>query len=157
MRKQFFLLFLFFYHGAYAKDSFQTMYIRANLIHPSCSLNAPSSLNFNNISSSDFSSGDETRYSLPFSLYIHCPSSIYSVKLMFIPQLGTVSGMTHKALTSNSSVLYLISNDLGSSFAFDSVYVQPAGEAHFRLYLSPNGNLKNGSFDTAITIQITYN
>lgn len=157
MRKQFFLLFLFFYHGAHAKDSFQTMYIRANLIHPSCSLNAPASLNFNNISSSDFSSGDETRYSLPFSLNIQCPSSIYSVNLMFIPQLGTASGMFDKALTSNSSVLYSIYHGLGYAFGFNNNYIQPAGEENFRLYLSPNGNLKNGPFDTAMTIQITYN
>lgn len=145
-------------HGVLAKNSSLSIIVGANLINPTCTLNAPTELNFGDINRNDFLNGSQNLRTRAFDITASCHNAS-RVELMFVPRNGTVSGRNNAALTSNASVMYTISlPGLGSNnIDFNNKIVWPSpGTTSVRMVLGTNGTLTKGGFNTSMTIQLTY-
>lgn len=151
-------LFVLYCNVTLAKNSTLNMTIGARLMNPTCTLTAPAEFNFGNIKGKDFLNGDAALRSRTVSVTSSCIDTS-RVDVMFIPQNGTVTGRNNAALTSNSGVIYSVSLiDLGlNDIDFNTnISWLSLGTTTVRMQLSSNGTLTQGSFNTAMTIQLTY-
>lgn len=152
------LVLLLCFHSALAKTTMLNMTIGANLVSPTCSLTVPAVFNFGNINRNDFLNGDAALRTKSITVTASC-NNVSRVDIMLIPQHGTVSGRNNVASTSNSSVIYSVSLvDLGVNdvnFNSNTLWSSP-GSTLLRMTLASNGTLTPGTFNTSLTIQLTY-